>query len=105
VETHDLSASGTGARAALDSWRGGSPAAQQGWTEAGVRPRPEPVPPAMSGGPTDFSEGMLVRHATHGAGRVTEVRGHGAARRVKVRFTRAGERTFAGLKIALEVVG
>jgi hypothetical protein len=35
---------------------------------------------------------MLVRHATCGTGRVAEVSGYGALRKVKVRLATAGER-------------
>src|SRR5947209_2152496 len=45
VQAIDLSASGAGTPTALEHWRGGGPAAEQGWTDAGVRPRPAPVPP------------------------------------------------------------
>ena len=47
---------------------------------------------------------MLVRHDQYGPGRVTEVSGYGALRKVKVRFATAGERSFIADKAALEVV-
>lgn len=104
VETIDLSASGLGGTSAMNVWRSGSPAAAQGWSEAGIRPRAEPIPPANNTN-AGFAEGMLVKHAEYGPGQITEVSGHGTTRRVKVRFPRAGVRTFAGMKIALEVMG
>jgi DNA helicase-2/ATP-dependent DNA helicase PcrA len=97
----DLSASAAGTARAMEAWRGGGEAARQGWTEAGIRPRPEPVPPRQPEGA--FTEGMLVRHANYGTGRIVEVYGHGATRKVKVRFS-AGERTFIADKVTLEVV-
>jgi DNA helicase-2/ATP-dependent DNA helicase PcrA len=101
VQAHDFSATGASAK---DHWRaGGGPAAKLGWEAAGVKPIPLPVPPRQRDG-GDFTEGMLVRHATYGTGRVTEVSGHGTQRRVKVRFATAGERTFIAEKAALEVV-
>ena len=46
----------------------------------------------------------MVRHDNYGTGRVTEVTGYGAARKVKVRFSRAGERTFLAEKAKLAIV-
>ena len=50
-----------------------------------------------------YAEGTLVRHATYGVGRVVELSGHGAMRKVKIRFS-TGERTFIADKVTLEVV-
>ncbi len=105
VQHVDLSATAGGALAAIEHWRGGGTAAEQGWTDAGVRPKPAPVPPApgpAGGGP--YVEGMLVRHPTYGAGRVVEVSGYGAMRKVKIRFQTAGERAFIADKVTLEIV-
>jgi DNA helicase-2/ATP-dependent DNA helicase PcrA len=101
VQWVDLSASAGGTRAAMEAWRGGGSAAQQGWTDAGVRPLPPPIAPQQPA--SGFAEGMLVRHQTYGVGRVVELSGHGALRKVKVRFG-SGERTFIADKAALEVV-
>jgi DNA helicase II / ATP-dependent DNA helicase PcrA len=95
-----------GSQTTLDYWRGGSAAAEQGWNDAGVRSRPAPIPPRP---PKDhegrgFVEGMLVRHASYGMGRIVEVSGQGALRRVKIRFSTAGERTFIADKVTLEIV-
>ena len=97
-----------GSHAAIEYWRGGGgAAAHEGWTETGLRPRPEPIPPqAPEGdGARAFVAGMLVRHATYGNGRIVEVSGQGALRRVKVRFATAGERTFIADKVKLEIMG
>jgi ATP-dependent DNA helicase UvrD/PcrA len=51
-----------------------------------------------------YVEGMLVRHETYGHGRVTEVSGFGVLRKVKVRFSSAGERTFMVEKAKLTIV-
>ena len=51
-----------------------------------------------------FVEGMIVRHDNYGQGRVTEVSGFGALRKIKVRFSSAGERTFLADKAKLMVV-
>jgi DNA helicase-2/ATP-dependent DNA helicase PcrA len=106
VKQLDLSAGAAGTPTALDEWRGGSAAARSGWTDAGVRPLPPPVAPKRPEGTDEggFAEGMLVRHATYGMGRVLELSGYGAMRRIKVRFKTAGERTFVLNKVTLEVI-
>ena len=67
--------------------RGGR-AADQGWADAGITPRSAPEPAAKTG--QDYAEGMLVRHETYGQGRVTQVSGYGAMRKVKIRFSGHG---------------
>jgi DNA helicase II / ATP-dependent DNA helicase PcrA len=112
VETIDLSASRTAGMRAFDDWRSGSKAAAQGWTDAGITPRrlpeaPQPVAPLeknSAGRPGSFSEGMLVRHDSYGTGKVTAVTGNGATRKIKVRFAKAGERTFLADKARLAIV-
>jgi DNA helicase-2/ATP-dependent DNA helicase PcrA len=97
----DLSAAAAGTARAMDEWRSGSKAAEQGWLEAGVTPTAKST--AAGGGP-GYVEGMLVRHDTYGVGRVTEVSGFGALRKVKVRFPAAGERSFMAEKAKLAIV-
>ena len=105
VQALDLSASAGGTQAAIAHWRGGNPAAMQGWTDAGVRPLPPPVAPRRPDGPADaYAEGMHVKHPNYGAGQIVEVSGHGAMRKVKIRFRTAGERSFIADKVTLEVV-
>jgi DNA helicase-2/ATP-dependent DNA helicase PcrA len=103
IQALDLSGGGS---SAIDHWRSGGAAAREGWTEAGVRPRPEPIPPSApaADGARAFVVGMLVRHATYGNGRIVEVSGQGALRRVKIRFATAGERTLIADKVTLEIV-
>jgi DNA helicase-2/ATP-dependent DNA helicase PcrA len=105
IEHVDLSGGGH-APAAFEDWRGGGRAAEQGWHDAGVRGRPAPIPPrAPEGeGARGYVQGMLVRHATYGMGRIVEVSGQGALRRIKIRFSTAGERTFIADKVTLEIV-
>ncbi len=93
---------------AFEEWRkGGGAAAEQGWYDAGVRPKPASLPPRLAANHPDqgFVKGMLVRHGTYGMGRIVEVSGQGAHRRVKIRFSTAGERTFLADKANLEIVG
>jgi DNA helicase-2/ATP-dependent DNA helicase PcrA len=47
---------------------------------------------------------MMVRHDNYGVGKVTEVSGYGALRKVKVRFAAHGERAFIADKAKLAVV-
>jgi DNA helicase-2/ATP-dependent DNA helicase PcrA len=105
VKSVDLSASGQRMQA-IEQWRGGGAAAEQGWTDAGVRSIPPPIPPkAHEGGdPRGYAVGMLVRHATYGTGRITELSGYGAMRKVKIRFQTAGERSFIADKVTLEII-
>ena len=73
-------------------------------------PRTETKKPAKTVGAGSVSDGpklqkgMLVQHETYGVGRITSVTGHGAARKVKIRFTKGGERTFMADKAKLVVV-
>ena len=47
---------------------------------------------------------MQVRHDTYGTGRVTQVSGYGAMRKVKIRFHTHGEKTFIADKVKLAIV-
>lgn len=95
------------ARRVIEEWRGGGEAARQGWQEAGVETKPEPkAKPAENedAAAVTFAAGMHVRHDSYGNGRIVEVSGQGAMRRVKIRFATAGERTFVAAKVKLEIV-
>jgi DNA helicase-2/ATP-dependent DNA helicase PcrA len=103
LEMVDLT-SANGAPPAMQMWRGGGALpARQGWIDAGITPRMLAEPSAPVNGQL-FEEGMVVKHETYGAGRVTEVSGYGVLRKVKVRFSTAGERTFLADKAKLEIV-
>jgi DNA helicase-2/ATP-dependent DNA helicase PcrA len=103
VETHDLS-SGSSRRAA-EAWRAGS--ARDDWYDAGLyQPKSRPKPAAAPAPADDFAAGTLVRHEVYGPGRVTEVSGYGAMRKIKVRFSSShGEKTFIASKAQLAIVG
>jgi DNA helicase-2/ATP-dependent DNA helicase PcrA len=58
----------------------------------------------LVGNGLSFAEGMVVRHDSYGTGRVTEVSGYGTQRKVKVRFSGAGERTFVANRAKLAIV-
>jgi DNA helicase-2/ATP-dependent DNA helicase PcrA len=105
IQSLDLSLNAIRAQDATQLWRTGGTAAQQGWTDAGVRSLPSPIAPKKLA--TDdgrYREGMLVRHANYGVGRIVEVSGHGAMRKLKIRFRTAGERSFVANMVTLEVV-
>jgi len=51
-----------------------------------------------------YAAGMLVKHDNYGLGRITEVSGYGALRKVKIRFATHGEKTFVADKARLTVV-
>jgi len=104
TEAVDLSSTGTGWQA-LDKWRDGGPAAEPGWTDAGVVARTKrATEPALPQNENGFAEGMVVRHDTYGTGRVTQLSGYGPQRKIKVRFSSAGERTFMASKAKLAIV-
>jgi DNA helicase-2/ATP-dependent DNA helicase PcrA len=103
IQRIDLSASAGGTPRAIEQWRGGSKAAEKGWTDAGVTPQPK-AGPSSSGNDAGYTVGMLVRHDTYGMGRVLEVSGYGSQRKVKIRFSTASERTFLVEKAKLAIV-
>jgi DNA helicase-2/ATP-dependent DNA helicase PcrA len=103
IEQVDLSASAAGPQKAADQWRGATTGASQGWYDTGFTARTPKLttradPPAQG-----YREGMLVMHDVYGVGKVTGLSGHGALRKVKVRFS-SGERTFIAEKAKLSVV-
>jgi DNA helicase-2/ATP-dependent DNA helicase PcrA len=101
VENVDMPASAAGTARAMETWRSGGSAAAKGWEEAGITPSDLA---AAAGDDKGYAEGMLVRHETYGMGRITEVSGYGALRKVKIRFGAHGERTFVASKAKLEIV-
>jgi DNA helicase-2/ATP-dependent DNA helicase PcrA len=108
VENIDLSATAAGTRRAMDYWRGTTSAAGKGWYDAGIpvpkaRTSKEEAASTSAATGAGYSEGMLVEHERYGRGRITEVSGHGAMRKVKIRFA-SGERAFIADKAKLAVV-
>ncbi len=107
IEATDLSLTGGGRPRAIEAWRSGGDDADEGWIDAGVLPmkrREKTSTGTATAGGKEYVEGMLVRHDTYGQGRVTDVSGYGALRKVKVRFSSAGERTFLAEKAKLAIV-
>jgi DNA helicase-2/ATP-dependent DNA helicase PcrA len=95
VQTVDAA---TGAARAADEWRSGGAAAAEGWADAGVTPR------GGSAARDGYAVGMLVKHEQYGVGRVTDVSGYGVLRKIKIRFSGHGEKTFILDKVKLEIV-
>ncbi len=98
VEAMDLSHHSGGPQAP-DYWRGGSAAAAEGWYDAGYTPRQRPKPDENG-----YAVGVIVEHSMYGRGQILDLSGHGALRRVKVRFAKAGEKTFVVDKVKLTVI-
>lgn len=90
---HYRSPAGKAAAAAVDAWR------ELGFdTKQPLVARPSP--PDAAG----LAVGVVVEHESYGKGRVVELAGHGAARRVTVRFASAGQRKFFVAQAKLRVV-
>jgi DNA helicase-2/ATP-dependent DNA helicase PcrA len=108
IEKRDFSSGAAGKAAAFQEWRSGSSAAVAAWIDAGIEPIMAPKIqrgcdlPAPSA--PRYAEGMLVRHDTYGNGRVTQVSGYGVMRKIKVRFSGHGEKTFVAEKAKLAVI-
>src|SRR4029077_8634623 len=105
--------------------RGGSQAAEEAWQETGVdsrllrkfveseiarqgnkETRRHGQKEASNGEAVKvYAEGMLVRHELYGQGRVTQVSGYGVIRKIKVRFSSHGEKTFVVEKAKFVIVG
>ena len=59
---------------------------------------------SASGASCPYEAGNIVQHETYGLGQVLEVSGHGATRKVRIRFITQGIRTFLVDKVALKKV-
>ncbi len=108
VEAVDLSSSSGRTSPAVDSWRGHATGASQGWYDTGFT-RPETsrarkeAESTFDDDPTGYEVGILVHHEAYGVGRITEVSGQGALRKLKIRFS-TGERKFLAAKAKLAIV-
>jgi DNA helicase-2/ATP-dependent DNA helicase PcrA len=52
----------------------------------------------------EYAPGQVVQHDEYGVGKITDVSGFGALRKVKIRFAAVGEKTFVADKVRLKVV-
>jgi DNA helicase-2/ATP-dependent DNA helicase PcrA len=106
VAAEDLSSSGSGGARAMDVWRSHAAPASRGWYDAGTfADKPKAAATTAEAPPvTGLAEGMLVQHNVYGVGKITGVSGHGAMKKVKIRFAKGGERTFIAEKAKLSVV-
>lgn len=93
-----------GSRNAMASMTGrqSSPSSMsRGWMPE--RKPPAPVAP-LAPKTGQLAEGMMVKHPTYGQGRIVEISGNGALKRVRIRFLTAGERAFIADKVQLEII-
>jgi DNA helicase-2/ATP-dependent DNA helicase PcrA len=105
VARADRSPSHVSRAQAINEWRTGSRESAPGWADAGIDLAAlEKSQSEADDAKHGFSEGMFVEHESYGGGRITEVSGYGALRKVKVRFSTAGERTFLANKAKLAIV-
>jgi len=106
VEHTDLAAGKNTARAAIDEWRVKAGVTGAGWADPHARPRKvEPIRPTIPDPPDgDYAAGQVVQHEEYGVGKITDVTGFGALRRIRIRFAAAGEKTFVADKVKLKVV-
>jgi DNA helicase II / ATP-dependent DNA helicase PcrA len=104
VEEIDMS-SGAIRNGAVDSWRGSTAKASQGWYDTGFAKTStkKPEQPFFDDEATGYEVGTLVHHEAYGVGRITQMSGHGVGRKLKIRFS-TGERTFMAAQAKLAVV-
>ena len=105
IETADLSSSSAQRSGAVDSYRGSTSKASQGWYETGFsKTSTQKKSESLSvEEPTGYEVGVLVHHEAYGVGRITVVSGQGALCKLKIRFS-TGERTFLAAKAKLAIV-
>jgi DNA helicase II / ATP-dependent DNA helicase PcrA len=102
IETIDLSASAGGTMRAMEAWRGATVGASSGWYETGFS-KTQTAQEVETRPTGSYSVGVLVMHDAYGVGKVTDISGQGALRKLKVRFSN-GERTFIAEKAKLSIV-
>jgi DNA helicase-2/ATP-dependent DNA helicase PcrA len=102
IDEVDLSSS---ANRSVDKWRGSTSGASQGWYDTGfVKTSTKKKDEATAvADPAGYEVDVLVHHDVYGVGRITDVSGHGALRKLKIRFA-TGERKFLAAKAKLAIV-
>ncbi len=113
VQQLDLSAHG-GRNPTIDSYRVGNREPVLDWSGGGSSdavptPRNSPTPNpthqvSTATDPEGYEKGQIVQHPQYGIGTVTDLSGHGALRKIKIRFGAGGEKTFIASKVQLKVV-
>ncbi len=105
IESMDFSSSSA---KAVESWRKSASGASVGWYDTGFSrtstKRKDDFSEPLADSPTTYSVGALVHHDVYCVGRVTDISGQGILRKVKIRFSVGGERTFLAAKAKLSVV-
>jgi DNA helicase-2/ATP-dependent DNA helicase PcrA len=102
IEHVDLSVSAGGTVRAMEAWRGATTAASMGWYDTGFA-RGSTKKNGSETPRTGYAVGALVMHDAYGVGKITDISGQGALRKLKVRFSN-GERTFIADKAKLALV-
>ena len=109
VELIDLSSSAMRTTGAVEGWRKTTASASQGWYDTGFAKTStktrddDTTKSALVNEEGHYEVGTLVHHDVYGVGRITDVSGHGALRKLKIRFS-TGERKFLAAKAKLTVV-
>jgi len=106
VENIDHAAQRGGISKSFDVWRSGNRPQAGKWFDAGTSPSfsLEKSDKEKSTAEVDYEEGMAVEHEQYGLGRITEVSGNGAMRKIRIIFQKGGERTFVASKAKLKVL-
>ncbi|MCS6864736.1 MAG: UvrD-helicase domain-containing protein [Gemmataceae bacterium] len=113
VQHIDTTLSHNYARTAADEYRAKIGPVARDWADTGARPYLPPpkaqrravVPPAIGDAPSgELEPGTLVQHEQYGVGKIEEISGFGAFRKIRVRFPSHGEKLFAGEKVKLKVI-
>ncbi len=113
VERIDGSRALNQAGTAADEYRAKIGAAAADWADTGARPYLPPPKPRTAIKPTisdstglaAIEAGVLVQHEQYGLGKVEDVTGYGAFRKVRIRFPGSGEKVFAVDQVKLKIVG
>jgi DNA helicase II / ATP-dependent DNA helicase PcrA len=105
VEPIDLSSSSGQYAGAVDSWRGSTAKASEGWYETGFAKTStkKREGPTNASAPSGYEVGILVHHEEYGVGKITNVSGQGALRKLTIQFN-SSERKFLAAKAKLAIV-
>jgi DNA helicase-2/ATP-dependent DNA helicase PcrA len=106
IEPIDVSSSAGNFSSAANTWRANTAQASQGWYDTGFAKTSTKTKeaPATTESAGRYDVGVMVHHDVYGVGRITDVSGHGALRKLKIQFSVGGSRTFLAEKAKLAVV-
>ena len=89
---------------AHDAWRGGSSNADSAWDDTGIPAHGSIVCTTSPASVGEYFVGQIVQHDSYGIGKVSDLSGFGALRKIKIRFALHGEKTFVADKVKLKTV-